>query len=105
MTDLFREAFIDLRPDLRIRFRRSPPPPPVSYAITLEALDGGKWSTVRLWDNADGVDLHHEHPHTRDDGKQPPIFHDFATPNDAMAAAIEKAKRSAEAFMREWQSS
>lgn len=102
MIPSFREAFIDIQPDLRIRFRRSEPPPPLSYAITLELFEGGRWSTVRLWDNADGLDLHHEHPHTRSDGKLPPLIHDFATPNAAMAAAIEKAKQCAGTIVREW---
>lgn len=57
-----REIFIDVAPDIRIRYRRSEPPPPVPYAITLEAFEGGDWTTVRLWDNADAVDEHHEEP-------------------------------------------
>jgi len=105
MVSSFREFFIDLSPDLRIRVRRSQPPPPLSYAITLEVLDLGKWSTVRLWDNADGIDLHHEHSHTRSGGKQPPIVHDFPTPNDAIAAAIEQAKLRADAIVGQWRSS
>ena len=35
-------------------------PPPVSYAIVLESLEDGEWTTVRLWDNADVVDEHHQ---------------------------------------------
>jgi len=105
MTQGYREFFIDLEPDLRIRFRRSEPPPPLSYAITLELLQGGEWSTVRLWDNADGIDLHHEHAYTRGAGKLPPSVHDFRTPNDAMAAAITKAKLSATEIVRQWRTS
>jgi len=99
MASLFREFFIDVSPEVRIRVRRSQPPPPISYAITLESLSDGGWSTVRLWDNADGIDLHHEHPYSRDGAKQPPILHEFSTPNDAMAAAIERAKSIADAIV------
>lgn len=67
-----REVFIDVKPGLRIRFRRSEAPPPSSYAITLEINEEDRWTTVRLWDNADGVDQHHEHGYTRSDGKQAP---------------------------------
>src|SRR3954471_7463108 len=105
MPSPFREFFIDLNPVLRIRVRRSQPPPPIDYAITLEFLDLGRWSTIRLWDNADGIDLHHEHTYTRNGGKQPPIIHNFATPNDAMAAAIEQAKLLADAIVGQWRSS
>jgi hypothetical protein len=38
-----------------------PSAPPTSYAITLELLDDGQWTTVPLWDNADDVDEPHEH--------------------------------------------
>lgn len=98
-----REVFIDLEPGRRIRFRRGEAPPPISYAITLEILDGAEWTTVRLWDNADDVDEHHEHAHTREGGKQPPTILDFKSPNDAMAAAIRKAKAEAPEIVRQWQ--
>jgi hypothetical protein len=64
-----REVFIDLELGQRIRFRRSEAPPPISYAITLEIIEDGGWTTIRLWDNADHVDEHHEHAHTKEDGK------------------------------------
>lgn len=97
--------FIDLRPDLRIRFRRSQAPPPVSYAITLEHLHEGAWVTVRLWDNADAADEHHEHVHTRTGGKQPPTILPFDSANAAMAAAIRKAKADAEEIVGQWRRS
>lgn len=100
-----REVFIDVEPDVRIRFRRSEAPPPVSYAITLECLVEGRWTTVRLWDNADDVDEHHEHEYTRTGGKQPPKMHQFASANDAMATAIRKAKSEAHEIVRQWQRS
>jgi hypothetical protein len=43
-----REIFIDVELGIRIRYRRSEPPPPVSYAIVLESLEDGEWTTVRL---------------------------------------------------------
>jgi hypothetical protein len=91
--------------DARIRCRHSEPPPPYSYAITLELLDGGEWHTIRLWDNADGFDEHHEHAYTRSGGKQWPTILDFATANEAMAAAIAEAKRRAEEIVRQWRAS
>jgi hypothetical protein len=100
-----REIFIDVELGIRIRFRRSEPPPPVSYAITLESLEDGEWTTVCLWDNADAVDEHHEHRHTRTDGKQPATIMSFDSPNDAMAAAIRKAKADAPEIVRQWSES
>ena len=100
-----REVFIDLEPGTRIRFRRSEAPPPVSYAITLEALEDDDWATVRLWDNADNVDEHHEHAHTREGGKQPATILEFKSSNDAMAAAIRKAKAEAAEIVRKWRAS
>ena len=100
-----REIFIDVEPDIRIRYRRSEPPPPVSYAIVLESFEDGVWVTVRLWDNADAVDEHHEHEYTRAGGKQSPIILDVGSPNDAMAAAIRKAKAEAPEIVRQWRES
>jgi len=100
-----REIFIDVEPGIRIRFRRSEPPPPTSYAITLESLEDGGWATVCLWDNADSVDEHHEHRHTRTAGKQPAMIMYFDSPNEAMASAIRKAKREALEIVRQWRRS
>lgn len=105
MVPTDREIFIDVGPDIRIRYRRSEPPPPVSYAIMLEVFEDGEWTTVRLWDNADGVDEHHEHQYTRASGKQPPSVLDFSSPNEAMAAAIKKAKAEAPEIVRQWRES
>jgi hypothetical protein len=100
-----REVFVDVEPGIRIRYRRSEPPPPVSYAITLESLEGDEWTTLRLWDNADAIDEHHEHEHRQRDGKQPPVILDFDSPNEAMAAAISKAKTEAPGIVRQWRES
>lgn len=105
MASREREVFIDLEPGTRIRFRRSEAPPPVSYAITLEILEDAEWTTVRLWDNADDIDEYHEHAYTREEGKQPPAILDFKSANDAMAAAIRKAKDEAEEIVRKWRES
>lgn len=105
MVSTDREIFIDVAPDIRIRYRRSEPPPPVSYAITLESLEEGEWTVVRLWDNADCVDEHHEHEHRRSSGKQRPAVLDFDSVNAAMAAAIRKAKTRAPEIVRQWRES
>lgn len=102
MVPTEREIFIDVEPDIRIRYRRSEPPPPVSYAIVLESLEDGEWTTVRLWDNADVVDEHHEHEYTRAGGKQAPAVLEFSSPNEGMAAAIRKAKTGAPEIVRQW---
>ncbi len=72
------------------------------YAITLETFEAGDWTTVRLWDNADAVDEHHEHEYTRAGGKQAPAVLDFSSSNEAMAAAIKKTKADAPEIMRQW---
>lgn len=100
-----REIFVDVEPGIRIRYRRSEPLPPVSYAITLESIEDGEWTTVRLWDNADAIDEHHEHEHTRAGGKQPPVLLDFGSVNEAMAAAIRKARTEAREIVRQWRQS
>lgn len=100
-----REIFIDVEPNVRIRYLRSEPPPPASYAITLESFEDGEWTTVRLWDNADAIDEHHEHEHRRSRGKQPPALLDFDSVNEAMAAAIRKAKAEASEIVRQWKES
>lgn len=98
-----REIFIDLESDLRIRFTRSEPPPPVIYAITLEAERDGVWHTIRLWDNAHDSDEHHEHPYTRTDGKQPPTILPYTTINQAMAEAIKEARLKGHEILAQWE--
>ena len=97
-----REIFIDLEPDLRIRYRRSESPPPIRYAITLELLVDREWTTIRLWDNADAVDEHHEHTYTRSGDKQPPAKLPHTSVNQAMAEAIRRAKTEGPAIVRRW---
>lgn len=97
-----REVFIDIEPNVRVRYRRSEPPPPLEYAVTLEVEIEGQWTTIRLWDNADDVDLHHEHEYTRNQGKQPAVVQDAPSINDAMAAAIRKATSEWQAILTRW---
>jgi hypothetical protein len=100
-----RETIFILPWDLRIRFRRSEAPPPYRYAITVEVREDEEWMTIRLWDNAHGVDLHHEHAYTRREGKQPPILHSFGSPNQAIPAALDMAKTNPRRMVRQWRSS
>lgn len=74
----------------------------MSYAITLEIFVDGRWTTVRLWDNADAIDEHHEHEYTRAEGKQAPTVLPFGSVNEAMAAAIRKAGTQWQAIVRRW---
>ncbi len=103
MTPRGREVFIEVEADARVRYRRSEPPPPITYAITLELLVEGSWTTIRLWDNADAVEEHHEHEYTRRGGKRPPTIHSYASTNEAMAAAIRKATSDWQAIAATWQ--
>lgn len=74
----------------------------MSYAIVLESLEDGEWTVVRLWDNADVVDGHHEHEYTPAGGKQGPAILEFSSSNEAMVAAIRKAKTKAPEIVRQW---
>jgi hypothetical protein len=97
-----REIFIDLSPELRIRYRWTNPPPPISYAITLELLEEGRRATIRLWDNAHGSDEHHEHAYRKAEGKQPAVLRRHTSINAAMADAITRARRRGEHHVRQW---
>ena len=99
-----REVFLDLEPHVRVRYRRSAPPRPYRYAVTLETFEAGSWVTIRLWDNADVANEHHEHEYTRLGGKQPPEILPFASENEAMAAAIRRAADEWSAMLSHWSS-
>jgi hypothetical protein len=69
----------------------------------LEVIVEGRWATVCLWDNADAVDDHHEHEYTRQDGKQQPTTLRFPSVNQAMAAAVAKARSEWRAILGRWE--
>ena len=91
---------------IRVRFRRSEPPPPYTYAITVEAEGReGIWTTVRLWDNADDAHEHHVHEYTQQEGKRKPVIRMFDSINEAMAAAIAEARGDTAEIVRQWRES
>ena len=100
-----REIFIELDLMVRIRYCRSEHPPPIEYAVMLETLIDGEWTTIALWDNADAPDEHHEHRYTRSEGKHEPAMLDFETTNEAMAAAIRKAATDWQIILKDWNES
>ena len=99
--ELPRRAIIRLAANVRVRYLRSERPP-IEYAITLESRAGDTWTTIRLWDNADGLDTHHEHAYTESGGKQPPVVRAQSSTNEAMAAAIRIAATDWEAIVERW---
>lgn len=100
-----REVLIKVEAGIRVRYRRSEPPPPYTYAITLEVYEESVWKTVRLWDNADNVYEHHVHEYTREGEKQRPMILQFDSVNEAMAAANDEARNRAQKLVREWRQS
>lgn len=71
----------------------------------LETLIDSEWTTIALWDNADALDEHHEHRYTRSQGKQEPAMLEFATTNQAMAAAVRKAATDWQIILTDWNES
>lgn len=98
-----REIFIDLAPDVRIRYGRIERPP-ISYAIVLETQLDGHWTAIRLWDNAHSIDDHHEHEYTSSQGKSDPTVQPFTTVNQAMAAAMRRATEDWPTILEDWRS-
>ena len=90
---------------VRVRYRRSEPPPPYTYSVTLEVEEAGVWRTVRLWDNADDVHEHHVHEYTRIEGKQEPLIRKFDSINEAMAVANFEARKRTKEIVRQWRRS
>jgi hypothetical protein len=105
MRDWPREIFIDLDVAARIRYCRSEHPPPIEYAVILEVLVDGRWSTIAVWDNAEAFDEHHEHRYTRSEGKQVPTKLVFSSTNEAMATAVGKAVSDWQAILSDWNES
>jgi hypothetical protein len=66
---------------------------PVEYAIVLLVLRGGRWRTVRTFDNAHDPSEHHEHAYVGLEKQSPTVTH--GPVNDAMHAAELK-------LLREW---
>jgi len=100
-----REIVIKNEPGARVRYRRSEPPPPYTYAITVEVEEDGSWQTARLWDNADDVNEHHMHEYTRKEGKQKPVILSFESVNEAMATAFAEAREKTAEIVRQWRDS
>ena len=100
-----REVLDELEPGLRVRYLRSEPPPPYTYAITVEVKESGIWQTVQLWDNADDVHEHHVHQYSRRGEKETPMILEFNSINEAMAAAKEEARMRAAEIVRQWRES
>jgi hypothetical protein len=93
-------------PDIRVRWRRSQPPPPYTYAVTIEVEESEEvWTTVKLWDNADDVHEHHVHEYKRHDGKQKPMIRSFKSINEAIAVAIAEAREAAVEVVSDWRQS
>lgn len=101
MTEWPREVFVDITPDVRIRYGRSELLP-IRYAISLEAFLDSKWTTIRLWDNAHDPNEHHEHEYTRSKGKGDPTIHPLRSINEAMATAMTRAGQEWQAILDSW---
>jgi hypothetical protein len=101
VTEWPREIFIDIDLDNRIRYGRTERPP-IRYAIVLETKIDGRWTAIRLWDNAHDVDEHHEHEYTRSKGKLDPTVHTFSSVNQAMAAAMTRAAEECTTILDRW---
>jgi hypothetical protein len=103
MTEYPREVFVDITADVRIRYGRSERMP-IRCAIVLETRTEDGWTTIRLWDNAHGVEEHHEHEYTHSGGKCDPVVHAFSSTNQAMAAAMTRAARDWQTILENWRS-
>lgn len=101
-----REILDEIEPGVRVRYCRSEPPPPYTYAVTVEIeVAEESWTVVRLWDNADDVNEHHVHRYTRHEGKQNPQILEFQSINQAMAAAKKDARERWAEIVRQWRQS
>lgn len=98
-------VYAQSEPGVRIRYRRSEPPPPYTYAVTVEVKEKGVWQTVRLWDNADDVHEHHVHEYTRIEGKQKPEIREYSSINEAMAVANSEARNRTKEIVSQWRKS
>jgi len=98
-----REVLDEVAPGVRVRYCRSEPPPPYTYAVTVEVeVAEQSWTAVRLWDNADDVNEHHMHRYTRQEGKQSPEILNFKSVNEAIAASKKEAQEGWAEMVRQW---
>lgn len=101
-----REVLHQIEPGIRVRYCRSEPPPPYTYAVTVEAeVAQESWTVVRLWDNADDVNEHHVHRYTQQEGKQSPEILSFKSINEAMAVANDEAREGGKVIVEQWRQS
>jgi uncharacterized protein YndB with AHSA1/START domain len=70
------------------------------YAVALVARDGGRWTTVRLFDNAHGA--HEMHRYTRHGGKRPAEQFHHGTPSEARRAARLEVMEGWQEMVRGW---
>jgi hypothetical protein len=91
----------ELADDVQIVYERSSAHP-IAYAITLRVRRAGSWRTVHLYDNAHGVEEHHEHRYVGD-VKQPPRIRRGPV-NAAMAAAMQSLEAQWPELVRTWES-
>jgi hypothetical protein len=71
-----------------------------TYSVTLVALRRDDWQTVRVYDNAHGVNDMHRH--TISEGKRPAETFHYGTPSDAFNAALEMVDARYEEMIAGW---
>jgi hypothetical protein len=74
---------------------------PVEYAIMLLVERNGVWRTVRTFDNAHGINEHHEHRYVGDEKQEPTVTH--GPVNEAMHAAEIKLVDGWSDIVSEWE--
>jgi hypothetical protein len=91
----------DLDPRTRVVVRRSVAGSgTLTYAVTLLAYDDGLWHTIRLFDNAHG--MNEMHRYTRTGGKQPAAVFHLGTAREAVEAAEEEVRQRWQAMVDGW---
>jgi hypothetical protein len=74
---------------------------PVEYAIVLVVRRGGRWHTVRTFDNAHDRQEHHEHHYVGSEKQPPTIMH--GPVNEAMHAAELKLLDGWRDIVEKWE--
>jgi hypothetical protein len=72
----------------------------VDYAVTLVALDEGRYRTIRAFDSAHGVNELHRY--TRSGGKQPGVVFHHGTLAEGLRAAQLEVKRGWAEMIEGW---